>query len=105
LQLVNVLSIAAIRAFAAAHPEAEVVLRQWFNALRKHRPEHFAALKAVFSSVDVAHTKDDLLIFIFDVGGNKYRVIARLDFEAQMAFIVYVFTHEEYTRWNRAGRP
>jgi mRNA interferase HigB len=102
---VNVLSIAAIRAFAQVHPEAEEVLRQWFNALRKSRPEHFAALKAIFSSLDSARTKDGLLVFIFDVGGNKYRVICRLDFEAQMVFIVYVFTHEDYTRWNRAGRP
>jgi mRNA interferase HigB len=102
---VNVLSIAAIRAFAQTHPEAEEPLREWFNTLRKSRPEHFAALKTVFSSVDTARTKADLLIFIFDVGGNKYRVICRIDFEAQMAFIVDVFTHQEYTRWNRAGRP
>jgi mRNA-degrading endonuclease HigB of HigAB toxin-antitoxin module len=49
--------------------------------------------------------KYQVLVFIFDVGGNKYRVVTRLDFEHRIGFILLIFTHDEYTRWNRAGRP
>ena len=101
----NVLAVKTIREFADMRPEAEIVLREWFNTLRKSHPQNYAELRQVFNSVDVATTKDDLLVFIFDVGGNKYRVVTRMDFMAQIVFIVYIFTHEEYTRWNRAGRP
>jgi len=35
---------------------------------------------------------------IFDIGGNKYRVIAIVNFEKQAMLIEKVLTHEEYSR-------
>jgi mRNA interferase HigB len=35
---------------------------------------------------------------IFDIGGNKYRLIARIDFEEQLLLIEKILTHEEYDR-------
>ena len=35
---------------------------------------------------------------IFDIGGNKFRVIACVDFDEQVLFIANVLTHEEYDR-------
>jgi mRNA interferase HigB len=104
IEAVNVLSVKAIREFAEMRPEAEIVLREWFNTLRKSQPQNYAQLHEIFSSVDAASTKDNILVFIFDVGGNKYRILTRIDFESQMVFILYIFTHTDYTRWNRAGR-
>ena len=104
IETVNVLAVKAIREFAEMRPEAEIVLREWFNTLRKSQPQNYAQLHEIFNSVDVATTKTNLLVFIFDVGGNKYRIVTRIDFESQMVFILYIFTHTDYTRWNRAGR-
>jgi mRNA interferase HigB len=33
---------------------------------------------------------------VFDIGGNKYRIIARIDYMRQTVFITYVLTHKEY---------
>ena len=67
---------------------------------------NFAELKAHFPAVDAVRVeKYQVVVFIFDVGGNKYRVVTRLDFEHRIGFILLIFTHNEYTRWNRAGRP
>jgi mRNA interferase HigB len=102
----NVLSPQAIRAFIERFPEAEQVMRIWYNDLRKLEPENFAQLKAHFPTVDAVRiAKYEVVVFIFDVGGNKYRVVTRLDFEHHIGFILLIFTHDEYTRWNRAGRP
>ena len=38
--------------------------------------------------------------YVFDIGGNKYRVIAAIHFNRQMLFIRYVFTHAEYDQWS-----
>jgi len=35
---------------------------------------------------------------MFDIGGNKYRLIARVDFEEQMLVVERVLTHNEYRR-------
>jgi mRNA interferase HigB len=101
----NVIAPRTLRAFAEQHPEAEIPLREWYNHLRRIEPQNFAELKSHFNSVDVAKTKDDLLIFVFDVGGNKYRVVCNLDFTSRIAFIKLILTHEEYTFWNKQGRP
>jgi mRNA interferase HigB len=40
---------------------------------------------------------------IFDVGGNKYRLIARVNFEQKLVFVLHVLTHPEYDKggWNK----
>ncbi len=48
----NVLSPQALRSFIAQYPEAEEVLRVWYNDLRKLEPENFAQLRDHFPAVD-----------------------------------------------------
>jgi mRNA interferase HigB len=98
---VNVIAYRTVRAFTERFPEAEPLLRDWYNTLAKLEPQNFAELKAQFPSVDTTHQKDGTTVFIFDVGGNKYRVIVRIDFEFQATFILYVLTHKEYDLWNK----
>jgi mRNA interferase HigB len=101
----NVIAPRTLRAFAEQYPESEFVLREWYNHLRRIEPQNFAELRAHFNSVDAARTADDLIVFIFDVGGNKYRVVCGINFTSSLAFIKLILTHDEYTRWNRQGRP
>jgi HTH-type transcriptional regulator/antitoxin HigA len=35
---------------------------------------------------------------VFDIGGSKYRVVASVDFDAQILVVDKVLTHEEYAR-------
>jgi len=35
---------------------------------------------------------------IFDIGGNKYRLVARVDFAEQLLLIQRILTHEDYSR-------
>ena len=51
---------------------------------------HFPAVKQTFAAVDYAASTKTL---IFDIGGNKYRLVARVDFEEQGFFIQNVMTH------------
>ena len=56
------------------------------------RPEHFAELKATFNSADyVGNGK-----VVFDVGGNKYRIVGLVGFKTGRIFILFVGTHAEY---------
>jgi mRNA interferase HigB len=102
---VNIIAPRAIRAFAERHPEAEEPLRNWYNHLRRIQFQNYAELKTHFNHVDIAKDDNDFLIFIFDISGNKYRAICSLDFERNVGFIKLILTHEEYTFWNKKGRP
>jgi mRNA interferase HigB len=101
---VNVLAPRTLRAFVERYPEADEPLRDWYNHLRRIEPQHFAELKTHFNSVDAARTKEDLIVFIFDIGGNKYRVVCSINFNSSIAYIKLILTHDEYTQWNKQGR-
>jgi mRNA interferase HigB len=90
---VRIISNSALRAFATQHPQAQVPLQGWRRVIEKNRFDTWAALKAAFNTVDKV---GDLVVF--NVGGNKYRLIAHIRFEKQIVYIKAVLTHTEYDR-------
>ncbi len=89
----KIISNSALRAFAAQHPQAQVPLQGWRRVIEKNRFDTWAALKAAFNTVDKV---GDLVVF--NVGGNKYRLVAHIRFEKQIVYIKAVLTHTEYDR-------
>jgi mRNA interferase HigB len=94
---VNVIAPRIVREFIEHHPDSEVVMREWYTALRRNDFPHFAALRAAFV-VDAARNTQGDTVFIFDVAGNKYRALCFINFENQTSYIKYIFTHLEYKR-------
>jgi mRNA interferase HigB len=90
---VKIISNSALRAFAEQHPQAQGPLQGWRRVIEKNRFDTWAALKAAFNTVDKV---GDLVVF--NVGGNKYRLIAHIRFEKQIVYIKAVLTHTEYDR-------
>jgi mRNA interferase HigB len=35
---------------------------------------------------------------VFNIAGNKYRLIARVNYQTQRVFVLYLLTHAEYNR-------
>ncbi len=93
---VHVISNKALKVFAAGHPDAEQPLQAWRKAMEKGYFASFAGLKQVFGSVDKAGE-----LCVFDIGGNKYRLIAYVRFDWQRCYVKHVLTHAEYDkeRW------
>ncbi|MFY8085449.1 MAG: type II toxin-antitoxin system HigB family toxin [Rubrivivax sp.] len=89
----KIISNSALRAFAEQHPQAQGPLQGWRRVIEKNRFDTWAALKAAFNTVDKV---GDLVVF--NVGGNKYRLIAHIRFEKQIVYIKAVLTHTEYDR-------
>lgn len=92
----RLISNSALRAFAAEHPRAHGPLQGWRRVIERNRFETWADLKAAFNTVDKVgpHT-------VFDIGGNKYRLVAFVRFERQIVYVKAVLTHRDYEkgRW------
>ena len=91
----RVISNKTLLAFSAIHSEAAKPLQLWRKAIQDKAYPNFAALKAVFGSLDKAGE-----FHVFDIGGKKYRLIADIHFNRQIVFIRHVFTHRQYDRWS-----
>ena len=89
----KIISNSALRAFAADHPQAEAHLQGWRRVLEKNRFANWAELKAAFNAVDKVGE-----LVVFDIGGNKYRLIAYIRFEKQIVYIKAVLTHRDYDK-------
>jgi mRNA interferase HigB len=92
---VRVISNKRLVDFGALQPHATVPLKVWRRCIEANAFEHFADLKAAFGSVDRVGG-----LYVFDIGGNKYRLVAAIHFDRQIAYIRHVFTHAEYDRWS-----
>jgi len=91
---VRVISNRRLVDFAALHPDATVALKVWRKCVESNPIAHFANLKALFRSVDRVGR-----FCVFDICGNRYRLIAAVHFDRQMLFVRHLFTHAEYDRW------
>lgn len=80
--------------FAEKHPAAHEPLQAWRKNIEARSFSSFSDLKSVFNATDKVGE-----FYVFDIGGNKYRIIAAVHFNRQMLFIRHVFTHKEYDKW------
>jgi mRNA interferase HigB len=86
---------AAVAKFAKKHAASRKPLQRFLAVAAAAEWPHFPALKETFPATDYAPATGTL---IFDIGGNKYRLIARVDFEEQILYVQSVMKHEEYNR-------
>ena len=81
--------------FTQKHAASRKPLARFLKIVHNAEWPHFSALKETFSTADTGKRTGKV---IFDIGGNKYRLIAVVNFERQSVLIDQVFTHEEYDR-------
>src|SRR4051794_429363 len=88
----RVISVKKGREFWERHPETRTALVAWFKLVKHARWEDFAELRADFPADWVGKYT------VFNVGGNKCRMVAVVHFNRGMVFVRHVLTHAEYDR-------
>jgi mRNA interferase HigB len=89
----HIISRRKLREFSEDHPDAGAALDHWYNAARRAIWRNFADVRATFGSADqVGH------FVVFNIGGNKFRLIVRIYYEDAVMLIRHVLTHEAYDR-------
>jgi mRNA interferase HigB len=68
-------------------------LQGWRRVIEKNSFANWAELKVAFNSVDKVNQ-----LAVFDIGGDKYRLVAYIRFEKQILYIKAVLTHREYDK-------
>lgn len=89
----HVVSHKAIRVFCATNPEARNALDRWYRVAKRAAWGSFADVKQSFNTADLVAP-----YVVFDIGGNKYRLVARINFGRRVLFIRSIMAHKEYAR-------
>ncbi|MEX1229623.1 MAG: type II toxin-antitoxin system HigB family toxin [Planctomycetaceae bacterium] len=87
----HVISQKALKDFWSKHPDSRTALLHWYKIVRCMRFHNFTELRAVFPSADKV---EDWIVF--NIGGNKYRLIASIHFNRGKIYVRHVLTHREY---------
>ena len=80
------------------HYDCATALDGWFKVVEANNFTNFAHLKKTFKSVDKVGD-----LYVFDIGGNKLRLIASIHFNRQKLYIRHILTHKEYDagKWRK----
>ncbi len=79
--------------FWEKYSNAETSLRTWYKLTSLAQWQNFIELREVFPSADQVGN-----LTVFNIGGNKYRLIVLVDYIYQKVFIRHVLTHAEYDK-------
>ncbi len=79
--------------FAQNYPNCATALDSWYRIIKHSNCSNFAELRAIFPSAD--HVEG---LTVFNIGGNKVRLVAAVHYDSQKLYIRCVLTHSEYDK-------
>lgn len=74
-------------------PHSASALDQWYRQIKRNSPHDFAAMKTQFPATDKVGA-----LHVFDIGGNKLRLIAVVHYKAQRLYIKQILDHRDYDK-------
>jgi mRNA interferase HigB len=79
--------------FWADHPDAEAPLLAWYREAKQAEWENFADVRESSATASqVGH------LTVFNIGGNKYRLVTHIRYDLGIVFIKRLMTHKDYDR-------
>jgi len=79
--------------FAELHPNSRSALSHWYRTLKRAKIRTFAELRAHFPHADQVGS-----LTVFNIGGNKARLVAAIHYNRQKVYIRAILTHVEYDK-------
>lgn len=92
----RIVSHKALKAFyeTSGHEEAKVPLQRWYDIAENAEWHNFAEMRADFPAVDSVGNQH----YVFNIGGNKFRLVVVVKFVMGYIFIRFVGIHSEYDK-------
>lgn len=89
----HVITRKTLKVFWHKYPDSKTALERWLGIIGKNNFDSFVQLRETFPSADSVGK-----LIVFNIGGNKYRLITAIHFNRQKVYIRKVLTHKEYDK-------
>jgi mRNA interferase HigB len=92
----HVISRKRLNEFVDKNPQTQSALAHWYRLAKQKEFSSFAELRETFPSADQVGK-----LTVFNVGGNKVRLIAAVHYNRRRIYVRSILTHAEYdeNRW------
>ena len=90
----HIITRTRLTTFGEKHPDAAGPLRDWVRVMRLKEYRGHLEVRQDFPKVDFIGKRKA----VFNIGGNKYRLVVDLRYDLGRVYIRHVVTHAEYGR-------
>lgn len=90
--VVRIVAKSTLRAFWDEYPDAEEPLLAWYREVEKEDWGEPAHVKAKYRSASVVGDNR----VVFNIKGNDYRLVVKINYPYRMLYIRFVGTHAQY---------
>jgi mRNA interferase HigB len=90
----HVIAVKPLKDFWNRHPDSEGPLQAWYHEAKDAHWKNSAELKVRYPSASIINSERA----VFNIGGNKYRLVVRINYKSETVFVRFVGTHAAYDR-------
>ena len=94
----RVISRKRLREFAQQHPDAAEPLEKWYRLFRQAKWENLQEVRRVYPHADMVTVASGNSVTVFNICGNKYRLIAAIHYNRQRVYVLRLLRHAEYSK-------
>lgn len=92
LNIMRIIARKALQEFWDRHPDAEQPLKAWFKFTQKADWKAPMEVKSDYGSASILADSR----VCFNIAGNKYRLVVKINYPYRIVYIRFVGTHAEY---------
>jgi mRNA interferase HigB len=85
-----------LREFWEKHSDCEQQLKSWYQETSKAEWQNSNEIKLDYPTASIIGNNR----IVFNIKGNSYRLIIKINFDYQMVWIRFIGTHSEYNKIN-----
>jgi mRNA interferase HigB len=84
--------------FGRRHGDAAEPLNRWYRIARRARWHTLADVRVEFPHADLVTVASGKPVTVFNIAGNKFRLVTAIHFNRQIVYTLRIVTHAEYSR-------
>ena len=92
----RIITRAALRDFWAIHRDSEDTLKTWFQITKTADWNSPDDIRPLYPNAKLSFLRNNRVVF--GIGGNKYRIVVKIEYAKKLVFIRFVGTHSEYDK-------
>jgi len=89
---------ARVRESRTAYPDADLALAAWLKVARNAQWSSIRDVRSAYPHADAVSVRSGRTVTVFNVSGNKYRLILAIHYKWSMIYVLRFLTHAEYDK-------